>query len=235
MNSKALESFLIPTTEGLFDRFKHKSIYPTSSQVINNDTSKEKVNPRFLIGASNKAYNAVFPYRDRSIVGNNYHYYEDINHAVNKAGQKIKAIAKSKKNLWNQTPEGIETFINTVFEVFSNTKEWKNAYEVQNIITTIDRTIDNDNFKSLNINFSKLNTDELLSSDTINQWKYIHKTEFLDCIIYDYDLVSCDQDRFFMADDIISYLLDCTVSIFDNVTANCFTDDIEVFSVVIYK
>ena len=235
MNSKALESFLIPTTEGLFDRFKHKSIYPTSSQVINKDTSKEKVNPRFLIGASNKAYNAGFPYRDRSIVGNNYHYYEDINHVVNKAGQKIKAIAKSKKNLWNQTPEGIETFINTVFEVFSNTKEWKNVYEVQNIITTIDRTIDNDNFKSLNINFSELNTDELLSSDTINKWKYIHKTEFLDCIIYDYDLVSCDQDRFFMADDIISYLLDCAVSIFNNVTANCFTDDIEVFSVVIHK
>ena len=61
------------------------------------------------------------------------------------------------------------------------------------------------------------------------------KTEFLDCIIYDYDLVSCDQDRFFMADDIISYLLDCAVSIFNNVTANCFTDDIEVFSVVIHK
>ena len=55
MNSKVLESFLIPTTEGLFDKFKHKSIYPTSSQVINKDTSKEKVNPRFLIGASNKA------------------------------------------------------------------------------------------------------------------------------------------------------------------------------------
>ena len=235
MNSKVLEAFLIPTTEGLFDRFKHKSSYPTSSQSIIKDVSKEKADPRFLIGASNKSYHGYIPYRDRSIVGNNYHYYEDINHAVNKAGQKIKAIAKSKKTLWNQTPEGIETFINTVFEVFSNTKEWKNVYEVQNIITTIDRTIDNNNFKSLNINFSELNTDELLSSDTINQWKYIHKTEFLDCIIYDYDLVSCDQDRFFMADDIISYLLDCAVSIFDNVTANCFTDDIEVFSVVIHR
>ena len=47
-------------------------------KVINKDTSKEKVNPRFLIGASNKAYNVGFPYRDRSIVGNNYHYYEVI-------------------------------------------------------------------------------------------------------------------------------------------------------------
>ncbi len=235
MDSKALESFLIPTTEGLFDRFKHKSSYPTSSQSIIKDVSKEKADPRFLIGASNKSYHGYIPYSNKSIIGNYFHYYEDINPAVNKAGQKIKTIAKSKKALWDQTPKGIEAFLNTVFDVFSNSKEWKNVYEVQNIITTIDRTIDNDNFKSLNINFSKLNTDELLSSDTINQWKYIHKTEFLDCIIYDYDLVSCDQDRFFMADDIISYLLDCAVSIFDNVTANCFTDDIEVFSVVIHK
>ena len=44
MNSKALESFLIPTTEGLFDKFKNKSIYPTSSQSINKDTSTEEKN-----------------------------------------------------------------------------------------------------------------------------------------------------------------------------------------------
>ena len=235
MNSKALESFLIPTTEGLFDKFKNKSIYPTSSQVIIKDVSKEKADPRFLIGASNKSYHGYIPYSNKSIIGNYFHYYEDINPAVNKAGQKIKTIAKSKKALWDQTPKGIEAFLNTVFDVFSNSKEWKMICDIQNMISVIDSSIYDPNFKSINDNLYELSDDEKIMPDTINEWKFIHKTEFLDCIIYDYDLISCSQDQFFRADDIISYLLDCAVSIFDNVTANCFTDDIEVFSVVIHK
>ena len=97
MNSKALEAFLIPTTEGLFDRFKHKSSYPTSSQSIIKDVSKEKADPRFLIGASNKSYHGYIPYSNKSIIGNYFHYYEDINPAVNKAGKKIKTIAHREK------------------------------------------------------------------------------------------------------------------------------------------
>lgn len=235
VSSKALESFLIPTTEGLFDRFKNKTIYPTSSQSIIKDVSKEKADPRFLIGASNKSYHGYIPYSNKSIIGNYFHYYEDINPAVNKAGQKIKTIAKSKKALWDQTPKGIEAFLNTVFDVFSNSKEWKMICDIQNMISVIDSSIYDPNFKSINDNLYELSDDEKIMPDTINEWKFIHKTEFLDCIIYDYDLISCSQDQFFRADDIISYLLDCAVSIFDNVTANCFTDDIEVFSVVIHK
>ena len=125
--SKASESFNSDssiTTEGLFDRFKHKSIYPTSSQSIIKDVSKEKADPRFLIGASNKSYHGYIPYSNKSIIGNYFHYYEDINPAVNKAGQKIKTIAKS---LGKQVAEN-DTFIsavNRVFDQFSHSIQFR--------------------------------------------------------------------------------------------------------------
>ena len=235
MNSKALESFLIPTTEGLFDKFRRKQSSSNTQSVKRTPHHDEKADPKFLEGASSKPYHGYIPYSDKSIIGKYFHYYEDINPAVNKAEQKIKTIAKSKKTLWDQTPKGIEAFLNAVFEVFSNTKEWKKICDIQNMITIIDSTRYDPNFKSFNDNLYELSDDEKIMPDTINNWKFIYDNEYLDCDMYTYDLISCSQGQFFRCDDIISYLLDCAVSIFPNVTANCFADDHPAFDVVLHK
>ena len=226
MNSKALEAFLIPTTEGLFDKFRSKLNYTPSPsyQPIKKDKSQEKVNPEWLIGGASKPYSRSI-YLDKSKLKANYHYFNDIAKAVNKAGQKIKNIAKTKKSLWDQTPKGIEAYLNAVFGVFINSKEWKDTCKLINIISAIE----------LDDSTININDFDVVSTFILEKWEFIYDEEYLDCIIYDYDLVSCDQEQFFYSDDIVSYLLDCAVSIFDNVTANCFADDHPAFSIVIHK
>ena len=226
MNSKALESFLIPTTEGLFDVFKNKPSYTPSQsfQPTKKDKSQENANPKFLIGGASKPYSRS-TYIDKSKLKDKYHYFNDISKAVNKAGQKIKTIAKSKKSLWDQTPKGIETYLNAVFGAFINSKEWKDTCKLINIISAIeldDDTIDINDF-------------DAVSTSMLEKWEFIYDEKYLNCDMYTYDLIYCDQDQFFYSDDIISYLLDCAVSIFDNVTANCFADDHAAFDIVIHK
>ena len=160
----------------------------------------------------------IYPYSDNEIPQEYEIKYKNLlknlKIAVNKGAIKIKLISKKYKSL------NIENFISKSFIDFEKSSEWKS-------ITSILKSIQD--IEAVNGGI------ELYETNVLNDWKLINTENYDDATLYDFSLVSCSQDDFFIYVDIISYLLDNACSNISKASANCFADDRAVFTVVIQK
>lgn len=208
--------FVKSANEGFFNKFKPKV---KSDDAINEVIHPPKLQPidkKLLVNATFIV--PIYPYQSNYMNSNDEKAYKalqgKLRPAVSKAILKVQSISK-KYDYTNYA-----TYFNNVFSEFSKSYEWKTIGQIM---------IDIQKFEY------KYGGIELDDYNILTDWSLINTEDYTDAVLYDFDLVSCDQDQFFIFDNIIACLFAAASKKIPNSYANCFADDNAVFTLIIKR
>lgn len=208
--------FVKSANEGFFNKFKPKV---KSDDAINEVIHPPKLQPIDKKLLTNATFSVpIYPYQSNYMSSNDEKAYKalqgKLRPAVSKAILKVQSISK-KYDCTNYT-----TYFNNVFSEFSKSYEWKT---IGNIMIDIQKF----EYKYGGI--------ELDDYNILTDWSLINTEDYTDAVLYDFDLASCDQDQFFIFDNIIACLFAAASKKIPNSYANCFADDNAVFTLIIKR
>lgn len=206
--------FVKPANEGFFNKLKPKVKSTDAIDTIINPPKLKEIDRKLL---KNATFNTpIFPYQKNYMSSNDEKAYKalqaKLRPAMSKAVLKIQSISKK----YDCTDYA--TYFNKVFAEFSKSYEWK----------TIGQTMMD--IQKLEYKYGGIELDDY---DVLTDWSVINTEEYTDAILYDFDLASCDQDQFFIFDNIIACLFAAASKKISNSYANCFADDSAVFTLIV--
>lgn len=208
--------FVKPANEGFFNKFKPKVKTDDAINEVIHPPKLEEIDKKLL---KNATFNTpIFPYQKNYMSSNDEKAYKalqaKLRPAMSKAILKIQSISKK----YDCTDYA--TYFNKVFTEFSKSYEWKTIGQ-----TMID-------IQKLEYRYGGIELDDY---DILTDWSLINTEEYTDAVLYDFDLASCDQDQFFIFDNIIACLFAAASKKIPNSYANCFADDSAVFTLIIKR